>query len=523
MIKELWQGLGPRERFGLIAGSVLIVAATVAAALWTLRTEYQVVFAELAPGDAALMVAELERMKIPYQLGEGGAAILVDRDIAHKTRIQLMGKNLPLHGAVGFELFNNTDFGMTEFAQKVNYQRALQGELTRTILALSEIQDARVHLVLPDEGLFRRAQGTAKASITLALKAGRRLSAEQVTGIQRLVSAAVQGIAMQDVTLIDQHGVALTRNGDANAGGDASSGRLDLKKETEAHLARKANEVLERAFGRAQALVSVDVLLNLDQIRTTTEDVIGAPALAGQAATGIVTRERAVTHEGIAPLDRIAAEASGKRGGNGSTQHEVEYSVGKRVEQVVTGPGSIRRLQVVAVLARGLDANQIEPVREMLAAAVGASKERGDTVVVYAFDAAAASRPATAEGAPLVGMADAAPMGANVAGTRGSGVRGAGAVSEDVAEVAVNASAAGGSSFKLADLKSAPIGLVAATLVVGLFLLLALLFARGRRRVDRAMTPQLTERERQAALSEVRLWLHAGPEPVESAGRGPSA
>ena len=165
MIREFAAGLNRTGRVAMVAGTLLACATTLAAGLWLMRSDDQVVFSSLTEADAAVLVAELERQKIPYRLGDGGTTILVDRDIAHKTRIKLMGKNLPLHGAVGFELFNTADFGMTEFAQRVNYQRALQGELTRTILALAEIQDARVHLVLPEEGLFKRSQGGAKASI----------------------------------------------------------------------------------------------------------------------------------------------------------------------------------------------------------------------------------------------------------------------------------------------------------------------------------------------------------------------
>ncbi|MFY7940151.1 MAG: flagellar M-ring protein FliF, partial [Burkholderiaceae bacterium] len=129
-------------------------------------------FSDLKPQDAGAMTAELERLKVPYQVADNGTAILVDKAVVHTTRIKLMGKELPLHGAVGLELFNNTDFGMTEFAQKINYQRAVQGELTRTILSLAEIRVVRVHLALPEQGLFKQATSKAKASISLTLRQG---------------------------------------------------------------------------------------------------------------------------------------------------------------------------------------------------------------------------------------------------------------------------------------------------------------------------------------------------------------
>ncbi len=473
VIREFWNGLTTVGRFAMAAGVALLCAATLAAAVWLMRADDQVVFSDLAAGDAAVLVAELERQKIPYRLGEGGTAILVDRDIAHKTRIKLMGKNLPLHGTVGFELFNTADFGMTEFAQRVNYQRALQGELTRTILSLAEIADARVHLVLPEEGLFKRSQSSAKASITLALRSGRVLQAEQVLGIQRLVAASVPGISVQDVTLIDQHGLALTRSAQADPATGLPSGQLDLKKETEQHLARKAGEVLERAVGAGQALVSVDVLLSADQVRTTTEDVLGAP---GQTV-GVVTRERDVTPEGAAPLDR-AAEGPARRLPMGASQHDVDYAVGRRVEQVATPPGSVRRLQVVAVVSRPLTPERLETVRALLGAAVGAVRERGDTVVVYALDA----------------------VGAAVAGTGQSAQAAPARLPE------VSATAAPGASFPV---PSAPT-------TAAVLLLLVLLFAvllRWQSRRGRAPTAaRLTPVERQLHLAEVQHWFQGGHE-----------
>lgn len=376
-------GLGRNARVGMVAGVLLIAAMFAAAAWWLLRTDYDVLFSDLKPQDAASIVAELEKMKLPYRLGDGGSTVLVDAGTVHSSRLKLMGKELPLQGAVGFELFNNADFGMTEFAQKINYQRALQGEITRTILSLAEVREVRVHLALPEEGLFKKSAAKAKAAITVNFKPGKTLRPEQVSGIQRLVSAAVPGIAPHDVTLVDQQGIALTRAAVAEGEPEPSSGRLDLKKETEQLLTRKATEVLDRAFGPGQALASVDVVLNLDQVRTTTEDVLGAPTRAGQGHQGVMVREREVLREGSAPLD-ARREGAGRQGGS---QREIEYQVGRRIEQVVSLPGAIRRLQLVAVVKHPADAAQLDQLRALLGAAVGAVAERGDVIVVQSLAA----------------------------------------------------------------------------------------------------------------------------------------
>ena len=506
MIAEFWKSLGSRERASLVVLLLALLAALGAGGWWLLRPEYQVVFGELSPADSAVMAGELERLKIPYRLDDTGSAILVERDQVHKTRIKLMGRDLPLHGAVGFELFNQTDFGMTEFAQRVNYQRALQGELTRTVLALSEIQDARVHLVLPEQGLFRRERGNAKASITVTLKPGRTLQGEQVRGIQRLVAASVPGIGVQDVTVLDQRGVALTRANDAaepgegGAGGLPSSAQLDLKKETEAHLARKAGEVLERAFGRGQALVSVDVVLDRDQVRTTTEDVLGAPGNACMA--GVITREREVNPDTAAPLDR--ATDGGRRG---ASQRDVDYAVGRRVEQSVSTPGGVRRMQVVAVVSQALSADRIEPVRELVAAAVGASRERGDTVVVYSLAGAslpagpgAATVSAGRSGAAAESVASALSDAAERSGPAVPGARPTFSAHDDAADW-------GRLGPVLADpLHRILLGLAGAGL-------LAVLGAFAIRRSRLSVRP-LDAAQREARLAEVRQWLAASPQPV---------
>lgn len=472
-----WQGLTQRARAGLVAGVVLIAIATAGAAWWIFHTEYQVLFADLKPQDAQAMTTELERQKIPYRLGDAGTSILVDKNTVHATRIKLMGKELPLQGAVGLELFNNTDFGMTEFAQKINYQRALQGELTRTIQSLAEVREVRVLLALPEQGLFKQATSKATASITLNMRQGQALRPEQVLGVQRLVAAAVPGMAVQDVTIVDSHGVALTRHDAGNADGEATSARLDLKRDTEAYLARKVGAVLDRSFGPGQALASVDVTLNMDQIRTTTEDVLPAASRAGLQSTGVVVRERETLRDGGSTLDTRVSDSSGPRGG--SAQRDVEYAVGRRVEQVVSQPGSIRRVQVVAVVRKALDATQEDQLRKLIAAAVGASLERGDTVVVQSMTGGA------------VQAAEPAAVAASVT-PHGEDTPTAVAATEDKGPELLR--------------------WLAAAVVIGLLVLLVLRFGkRSPPLLGRRDPTPLSDSERAAALQRVRSWLHQPP------------
>lgn len=378
-ITAWWQRTGAAARVGLIVGVLLIGALVAGLSHWSLNKEYQVLFADLSDQDASTMVAELDRMKIPYRLEARGTRILVPEELVHKTRLQLVGKNLPLHGAVGFEIFNNTDFGMTEFTQKVNYQRALQGELTRTIMSFDEVQSARVHLALPESSLFKRDQNRPKASITLALKPGHRLERGQVIGIQRLVAAAVPGIDLGDVTVLDQKGVALSQRSDT--GTEAGSSQLDTKRQIEEHLSRKIATVLDRAFGAGQGVVSVDVLLNFDQVKVTSEEVLPSKAKDSNH-TGVMVRERQTQRDRPA-TGRDAADATIT---SAVTNTEVEYQVGRRVEQIVGTPGSVKKISVGIVVPKGVTQDRLDRIRELAGMAAGIDKTRGDGIAVYSLD-----------------------------------------------------------------------------------------------------------------------------------------
>jgi flagellar M-ring protein FliF len=198
--------------------SLIIAAAFVAAALlfgiwyFLIRTPYGLGFADLKTDDAALIVEELKRQKTPYKLSDNGTSILVPKDQVDATRISILGGDLPLKGTVGFELFNKNDMGLTEFAQKINYQRALQGELARTLMAMDDIESARVHLSLPNTDVFERDRRPAKASVTIVTKFGRVLDGASVAGIQRLLASATPELEPQNVAILNASGQLLTPN-----------------------------------------------------------------------------------------------------------------------------------------------------------------------------------------------------------------------------------------------------------------------------------------------------------------------
>lgn len=386
-IWDRWNALSQRAQWLAMAIGAVLLALLIGMAVWLQRTRYEVLFSDVGPTDAATLTAELDKQKTPYLLADDGQTILVPGDLVHKTRIKLMGTTLPLQGAVGYEVFNNSDMGASDFQQRVNLQRAVQGELTRTIGAIEGVQSVRVHLALPERGLFRRETSVTKASVTVAMQPTKSLSKSQVIGIQRLVAASVPDLSAANVTVINQHGHALSNGtaeeADSEGTGEAGdAAQLDAKRSVEDYLVRKLTLVLDRAFGSGAAIASVDVVLNLDHARVTTEDVVAAKGgSVDEPAAGVLVKERQTTREdpaALSPTERASDAALAT-----VVTSETDYAVGKRIEQLVVRPGAIKRQTIAIVLKHTLDDEQIARVKDLVAQAAGVQAQRGDAVVVY--------------------------------------------------------------------------------------------------------------------------------------------
>lgn len=210
----------PSRQLALIAltGAGLCVLLALAYFLW-FRTSYAVLFSDLRPADAATIVAELDRTHADYRLGDGGRTILVPAGAVDSTRVHVAGQDLPLQGTVGFELFNNSSIGLTEFAQRINLQRALQGELARTIMDIDGVDSARVHLSLGEQSIFRGDRRPPRASVAIRTTPGHALNAMTVRGIQRLVAGSVTDLEAGDVAVLNDRGVLVS----ADAPDDAAA------------------------------------------------------------------------------------------------------------------------------------------------------------------------------------------------------------------------------------------------------------------------------------------------------------
>lgn len=242
----------------MVVMALAIVSLALAAA-WFLvfRVEYQQIFTRLRPGDAAAIVAELDKRKVPYRLAEGGTTIAVPADQADAVRLSLAGSEAVLKGAVGFELFDKSDMGITDFAQKINFQRALQGELERTISTLDGVETARVHLSMGDDRLFRQDRAPPKASVTLRMRDAGPVPPGTVRGVQQLVSAAVPLLDASAVVVVDEAGRVMSAAGAGDATGVILPPRMAEKRAIEQYFEARARAALEGVFGADYIAVSV--------------------------------------------------------------------------------------------------------------------------------------------------------------------------------------------------------------------------------------------------------------------------
>ncbi len=381
---EAWRDWSGARKLGLLVSVGLLVLALGVGAFWLLSSHYEPAVRSNSPDKIAAAVREMERAKVPYRVTDDGLAVEVPRADVGRVKV-LLAHEAAGAGSVGFELFNNTDFSTTEFTQKINYQRALQGELGRTISAIEGVTSARVHIVLPESGFLRRKAVPPTAAVNVAMNPGAQLSAAQVYGIQKLVAASVPEIKLDDIAVIDQDGIALTRN--KIEGEPGQRGQLDLKRDVDAYLEGKVRRMLNTLDPNGEFSVSVDTTLNLSDTKVTTEDVLPVETGNGKVA-GVVVRERqSQRQDGVASADGGASAPA-----LGSLQREVEYKTGHRVEQVATGPGAIEHVSV-AVLARVASAQTDVPtLRSLIANAVGAKEDQGDLVTVVMLPASSGAR-----------------------------------------------------------------------------------------------------------------------------------
>src|SRR5215472_9373521 len=394
-----------------LAGS----AALVLVLLWVLvyfvnRVEYQTLYADLDPQEAQGIVQKLQELKVPYELAPDGRTVKVASDKLAEVRIQLASQGLPESGRIGFEIFDRTNFGLTNFQEQVNYQRALEGELARSIMTLAEVEAARVHLVLAKESLFQNSDEQTKASVILKLKNGRSLSASAAQGIVNVVAGSVKGLMPEKVVLIDYRGKILSRNETGDSG--LSAQQLDARQKLETELSSKIVQILEPAVGQGKVRPQVSVVMNFQQVEETVEqyDPQGSVVRSQQKQEEHQTRnERAGGIPG--PRSTVSgnpanpAASPEQTAANATPDHllkqneTINYEVSKAVRHIVNPVGKIDRVSVAVIIdnhtkvTAGADgkpqttqeprnADEMKKYKDLVTAAIGFNPNRGDQLTV---------------------------------------------------------------------------------------------------------------------------------------------
>ena len=351
-------------RLRLLAGVGLIVLLTLALLWWAFSPREQLLFGNLREADAAEIVQSLNEWKVPHHIADGGSSIKVPADKVYETRMRLVSAGIPKGGHVGFELFDDADFGVTEFAQRVNYQRALQGEIERTIASLPNVETARVHLTIRRPGLFVGEHASSKASVALTLRSNAELSRQQVNGIRSLVAAAVEGLSVDAVSVLDSNGALLA------AGGNGAHADIDERTEEasriEARIQQRIRHLLEQVLQDEEFRVSVDATLNFDTVHEVNERLLAQ----GDDGNGLLSRKRINSSDAVS--------------GNGARQNqeEAEYAHGTARQEISRAPGRLERISVAVILPADLDEFEVPRIQALVAAAAGIDPERGDRLEV---------------------------------------------------------------------------------------------------------------------------------------------
>jgi flagellar M-ring protein FliF len=396
--------LSPGRLFILLGLLGIVVAVGTVSLLWMSGgSEQQVLYSQLSMEDAAAVTTKLREMNIPYTIKGDGTTILVPSTIVYDTRLRLATAGLPQGGGVGFEVFDQRTFGMTEFMQKLNYQRALQGELARTITQLAAVQSARVHIVLPEKSLFVSQQQRTTASVVLKLLPNRRLTPEQIRGITHLVSSSVEGLQLADVTIVDMHGNILSRAEENATFLSRTEAQLSYQQTLEQGLERRVQSLLERAVGEGKVTVRVSATLDFQHSERTEERFdADNPAIRSEQRNkeeGSGQGFWAVGVPGVrsnvdgAPQE---AEKDKARAVTSRQSETINYELSKMVSKIVAPSGEVKHLSV-AVLVDGSyqtgpkngartyvprTPEELAKYREVVKSAIGYNETRGDRVEV---------------------------------------------------------------------------------------------------------------------------------------------
>lgn len=408
--------LPPQRKFGLMVALAAVIALIAGSLMWAQAPDYRVLYGNLADRDGGAVIAALQKQNIPYKTGDGGI-ILVPSSMVYEARLKLASEGLPKGGAVGFELMDNQKFGITQFQENVNYQRALEGEITRTIETISAVQGARVHLAIPKPTVFVRDQQKPSASVLVSLYSGRALDKAQVAGIVHLVASSVPEMPAGNVTIIDQNGNMLTSNGDKGAVLGLDSSQLEYLRQVEQGYVQRIESIISPITGpnniRAQVTADLDFSFTEQTAETykpnptpdqssvrsqqTSEtgggggpNAAGVPGALSNQPPGAATAPINAAGGRTAPGAQAAAA--------GNTIHKestTNFELDKTISHTKMPMGGVKRLSVAVVVNnkavkdkkgkvayQALTKEELAQVYNLAKEAMGFNQARGDTLNV---------------------------------------------------------------------------------------------------------------------------------------------
>lgn len=404
---RIWTGLSRTQQIVFGAVAAASVAAIVLLVLWAQTPEWSPLFTNLDDGDAGQIVAKLKDAKIPYQIS--GSAIMVPKGKVNELRLTMASQGLPQGGTVGFEIFDKNQFGMTDALQKLNYQRALQGELVRTVMSLDGVENARVHLVIPEKDLFSDSSEEPTAAVVIKLRPGARLTPEQAKTVTHLVSKSVEGLKEANVIITDVDGRNYTEElglgrSQSLASPELTMSQLEVKKQIEGGLRKNLQSTLDRVLGPNNSVVTVAADLDFSQLETNEE--LYSPYRNPDGTSTVLQLSSKELHEryngAAAPNGGVPGvtsnlnagpnaslptyQASESAGPGSYTKDELTHNFvpNKKVERKIKAPATINRLSVAVVVNGELEPEQLADLKKMVSAAAGTDLGRGDTVVVTA-------------------------------------------------------------------------------------------------------------------------------------------
>jgi flagellar M-ring protein FliF len=401
---EPFLALSPSKQM-LIATVAFISAAAFAVLIFVAnRTDYRPLFTNLTSEDAGEIVKKLKDAKTPYQITADGKGILVPSDKVYELRLTLASEGIPQGGGVGFEIFDRKNFGMTEFVQKLNYQRALQGELSRTISQLTGVEQARVHLVIPEKSLFKDNEKPATASIVLKMKSNRALRDSEVQGVVHLVSSSIEGMDPEHVTVLDSRGKILSKGGSSDPTARMTSAMQETQRSYEKNVEERLQSLLDTIVGGGKSVARVTASFDFKQVERL-EEKFDPESIAVRSEQRTEEKGSSSTSSAGVPgvqtnLGRTAP--GGATSGGGSKNDEtLNYEVSRSSAKIIEPVGALSKISVAVLVDGKYEApaavkegqvakakytprspDELQKIETLVKSAVGFNPERGDQLSV---------------------------------------------------------------------------------------------------------------------------------------------